>query len=284
MGAEGASTRSPDAVDEALQSWRQGDCVLGEQWFAYRIYPALPLTEAGLATAEAGADLAEDPVRGFAVVSQTCDLVRKCEARPFAEVSPLVEVDAAQLHAARRGRSPRYGYLPALAASFLVVDLDRVMTVEKSLLVSWDRQPGWTSDSEGRAFAVALARKRARFAFPDDFVEFAASLQKRLVEKHDKETDEGRALRALREIRVVAAPSWDAATVDVFFWFIRDEEDEVVAGKPWNVFLDGWLERVKARGRFLRVAGQVSTLQEMTAADYVDSDPLDLDHLSRGTS
>ena len=35
-----------------------------------------------------------------------------------------------------------------------------------------------------------------------------------------------------------------------------------------------------ARGRFTSVDGQVATLQEMTAQDYADSDPLDLDHLS----
>jgi hypothetical protein len=37
---------------------------------------------------------------------------------------------------------------------------------------------------------------------------------------------------------------------------------------------------VPAAGRFTSVEGQIVTLQEMTAEDYVDSDPLDLDHLS----
>jgi hypothetical protein len=39
---------------------------------------------------------------------------------------------------------------------------------------------------------------------------------------------------------------------------------------------------VPASGRFVQVDGQVATLDEMTAADYVFSDPLDLDFLSLG--
>jgi len=42
------------------------------------------------------------------------------------------------------------------------------------------------------------------------------------------------------------------------------------------------LKRVGARGRFHIVDGQVVTLDDITAADYVCSDPLDLDHLLRG--
>ena len=41
-----------------------------------------------------------------------------------------------------------------------------------------------------------------------------------------------------------------------------------------------WLKLVPATGRFTSIDGQVATLQEMMAEDYVGSDPLDLDHLS----
>ena len=62
-------------VDAALQTWRQGDYVLGEQWFIYRFDPALPLTEESAAIAGEGIDLAEVAVRGFVVLTQTCDTV-----------------------------------------------------------------------------------------------------------------------------------------------------------------------------------------------------------------
>jgi hypothetical protein len=39
------------AIDRALADWRQGDCVLGEQWFAYRVDPSVGLTEGARAAA-----------------------------------------------------------------------------------------------------------------------------------------------------------------------------------------------------------------------------------------
>lgn len=80
-------------VDAALKKWCQGDFVLGEQWFVYRIDPQRPLTEASLDPGAEGSDLVEIEIRGFVVVTQTCDIVRSCSSRPFVEVVPLVEVD-----------------------------------------------------------------------------------------------------------------------------------------------------------------------------------------------
>ena len=95
------------------------------------------------------------------------------------------------------------------------------MTVEESIMAAWKRTPGYINEADGRAFAQALARKRVRFAFPDDFTAWVDKLQRRLVDKHGKDSVEGRGLRALREIRVRAAPSWDAAELDTLFWFVR---------------------------------------------------------------
>jgi hypothetical protein len=40
------------------------------------------------------------------------------------------------------------------------------------------------------------------------------------------------------------------------------------------------LKRVPATGRFTEVDGAVLTLDDLTAREYVESDPLDVDHLS----
>lgn len=202
-------------VDAALKQWRQGDCVVGEQWFVHRLAPRLPLTPQAAAAAKEGADLAEAEVRGFVVISQSCDLARLCVERPYVEVAPLVEVDTADLQMIKRDRRPRYAFIAGLQASNLVGDLDRVMTVEKAVVAAWERIPGCGTDPERRVFAQALARKRTRFAFPNDFTELASKLRGRMQEKHGKQTDEGEALRALREIRVRAAPSWDHEAVDI---------------------------------------------------------------------
>lgn len=267
-------------VDAALLTWRQGDCVVGEQWFVFRTDLERPLTLDGAAAAAEGVDTAESEVFGLMVLTQTCDLVRKSSERPFVEVCPLVEVDEAQHREIERSRRPNYAFVPALADRRLVGDLDRVMTIEKAVVAGWDRVAGWQTDAEARRLALALARKRARVAFPDDFVEFATPLMSRMSSKHDKQSDEGRALRALREIRVRAEPSWDADEVRLAFWFIRDADDATFEGKRWDQFLVEWEKRIPKGGRFVDVQALVQTLEDLTAREYVESDPLDLDHLT----
>jgi hypothetical protein len=212
-------------VDVRLQEWSQGDCVLGQQWFIHRFDPELPLTTQGADLAGQGVEFAESPVLGLVVLTQTCEIVRKSRDRPYIEVAPIVEVPEQRVHQIERGRRPQYAIIPSLRNQRLVADLDRTMTVEKAVVARWSRTPGCQTDEERRRFAQALTRKRARVAFPDDFTAFAEGLVSRLVEKHDRQTDEGRALRALREIRVRAAPAWDAAQVELTFWFIRNENE-----------------------------------------------------------
>ena len=282
------ATLAPDCdeakqIDAALQAWRQGDIALDESWFVHVGDRARPLTPAASEAADEGVQAFTSEVNGLVMVTQTCDIVRGCASRPFVEVAPLIKVGDDDYHNVKKGRRPALAALPNLEADRLVVDLDRVMTIEKSVVALWKRTRGYGKDADARAFAQALARKRVRFAFPDDFTAFAKKLQGRLAEKHDKATDEGRGLRALREIRVRASPSWDAAEVELFFWFIRKADDATFEGKSWADFLRDWLKLVAAAGRFERVDGQVATLSDMTAQDYVDSDPLDLDHLSTAT-
>lgn len=271
------------AVDAKLAAWRQGDCVLGEQWFLYRAHPAHPLTEPAKDWCDPNTGNAEAEVPGLVVLTQTCDLVRRCEDRPFVELAPLYALSVEDWQSAARGRRPGFAVLPALADRRLVADLDRVMTVEKPIVAEWVRVEGCRSDDERRQFALALARKRARTAFPDDFVEWLSPLQKRLVEKHDKSSQEGRALRSLREIRVRAAPAWDAPDCSLTLFFIRDAGAESFEDTAWDALLEGWLGRVPRKGRFVAVDGLVQTLDELSASDYVESDLLDLGHLSERT-
>lgn len=267
-------------IDVALKEWRQGDFVLGEQWFVYRIDPQQPLAESSKNLDAEGLDLVEDEVQGLVVVTQTCDIVRSCESRPFVEVVPLVAVKEQVLNEIRRGRRPQYAFISGASAYSLVADLDRVMTVEKAVVAGWKCQQGCSSDQEVRLLGKALARKRVRFAFPDDFIERVNELQSRLQNKHPKLSPEGEALRALREIRVRAAPAWSHNEIQLMFWFIREEEEIQFQGVEWYNLLDKWMKLVPEGGRFQSVKGQVLTLEDLTAKDYIESDPLDLDHLS----
>ena len=267
-------------IDAALHKWCQGDYVLGELWFIQRFNPKRPLTDESKDLAEKEIDLAESEVRGFVVVTQTCDIVRSCASRPFIEVVPLLEVNEKDLHDIQRGRRPQYAYIPGAAEHRLVADLDRAMTVEKAVVAEWERKEGCRDDREVRALGQALARKRIRFAFPDDFTELVRELQGRLQDKHDKASSEGEALRALREIRVRAAPSWNDPEIKLMFWFIRHEGQIQFQGTGWEQQLTKWRARIPESGRFQSIEALVVTLEDMTAKDYVESDPLDLHHLS----
>ena len=180
---------------------------------------------------------------------------------------------------ARALRRPAFAYVPLIAHKQLVADLDRSMTVEKAVVARWNRHEGCQTDEQRRAFADALARKRARFAFPDDFVAAASQLQKRLIEKYGKETDEGAHVRAVREVRVQAAPSWDEKEVALSWWFVRDADPEAYPA-DWLAHMDKWLGLFDWDQRFSLDSRVACRLEDMTARDYVASDRLDLDRLS----
>ncbi|RUT03420.1 hypothetical protein DSM106972_050590 [Dulcicalothrix desertica PCC 7102] len=106
-------------IDNILKEWCQGDCVLGEYWFVQRFNPQYPLTPDSIANAQEDTDLVESEVRGFAVVTQTCDIVRSCAERPFIEVAPLVEVNEQLLYEIKRCRRPQFAYISGIS-QFLI--------------------------------------------------------------------------------------------------------------------------------------------------------------------
>ena len=273
----------PDLVahtDTAMRSWRQGDLALEERWFVHVGDSTRPLTVGTAHGSDEGVRAVVTGTDGLIVVSQTCDIQRTSRDRPFVEVAPLMRVEVEAFRSVTRGRRPRHVTLPCLEPGFLVADLDRIQTVEKAVVAPWKRTPGCTSDADRRRLEHALVRKRARVAFPDDFTAMVKKLLKRFEDKHDRATEEGRALRALREIRVHAQPSWDAPRVDVKLWFIRGSEDATFEGRDWSTLLNAWNALVAPSGRFRSVHAKVVPLSLMSAEEYVSSDILDLDHLS----
>ena len=201
MIAESADTLR---IDAALREWRQGDVILESPLrFIHHADLTHPVSEEavtqpamdGEATTLAVLESEED---GFVLVTQTCDVVRGCRERPYVELAPLVEVSPAVLAEVRGLRRPGFGYVPAVAERNLVADLDRTMTIEKGVLVGLPRLRGITTDAESRAFAAALARKRARFAFPNAFVDLIKPVAERLQRRYGRDSEEGRHVSALR--------------------------------------------------------------------------------------
>jgi hypothetical protein len=176
-----------------LLELRQGDFSYNEKWFVYRSTPD-----------KTGNTLVEEKTEGIVILSQTCDIIRSPQDRPYLEVSPLVRIDEPHvLREIRNGSRPRYAYIPAAAADMLAVDLDRVMTIDKAVASEWSFRRGCADTSEQTRFAHAIARKRNRFAFPDELVEVLRPLQQRIIKKHAKNSPEGNLLRILKEKGVV---------------------------------------------------------------------------------
>jgi hypothetical protein len=280
------SANSPEAqqIDRALSAWRQGDVALQERWFVHAAAPGLPLTDEANTGAEAETESITSEVDGLVMVTQTCDIARKCTDRPYVEVSPLVEIkDEGTFAEIRRSMRPNYLLVPSLESRRLVGHLDRTMTVEKAVVASWARTDGCHTDQQRLDFASGLARKRSRTAFPDDFNRLLNKLKKRIKECVGNDSDEGMVLRAL-EIRVAARPDWDASPVDILFLFVLHEDECELNPSQRDPTLQNCIDElmalVKIGGRFGGKSALPTTMARMSAADYTSSALLDLDHLS----
>lgn len=273
-----------DEVNKCAKEWRQGDCVLGAFDFTYTADPRLVLTSELVVDDEFDIDggpiAMQQKVIGYAIISQTCDIVKEATKAPFVEVAPLISVDDTQLKQIISKKLPRYVAVPVLINRRLVVDLDRSMTIEKPVLLSWQRISGCSSDIERRDFAGALARKKSRAALPDQFNKLLIGFREFCIKKYGKENDEGRALENIREIRVQPCSNWyfedSHPTTEVIFWFIYDngsnlEHIESVVEKLMSLIATH--ANYKMRSNIVRY-------EEMSALDYITSDHLDYDQLS----
>lgn len=278
-------------IDEQMKKWRQGDVILGvELPFLHAFDAHQPLTD------ESKADVADEPpaernpdfrligieVKGFAVLTQTCDLVRQCSVRPYVELAPLVEIaDEDIFNSVKGAHRPSYAYLRPIEDQKLLVDLDRVMTVEKSVLAKVPdacRIVGCETDKEKRDFVRALERKRSRFAFPADFGVAAAPIRKRVKRWSGKDSDEGQFIDAVREIRVKAEPDWNNEDRDLTFYFIFPENVEILG--PYHQAARNLIQRFKTKdGKDPPEFGLLS-ITAMSAALYLSTDKLDFDDLS----
>lgn len=260
-------------------AWRQGDCVLQPFDFLWLTDARHPLTEAGKGAVAEGADVAGQTFPGAVVLTQTCDIVRSWEKRPFLEVAPLNEVDAAQFEEIRKGKQPGYLFIPALSGRRLVGNLSQPMTVEKSVVAGWQRVPGWELDQEGQNLSRSIVRRLERFAFPEDIVKMYGKWERRIKEKHGKDSPEGQLLERLLEIRVEAKPNWDADSVEVTFLCILPEDSGQLHSQVIDQFpiWEKWIEKPP---RVTKVEFDAEPLSSLSALRYLNSSRMDFDHLS----
>ena len=286
----GADAADVERIEQALQEWRQGDATVDVGTFLVHLADKrTPLTnEARDAVARGDVDSCEDvfevlsPVKGLVVISQSCDIVRECSRSECVEVSALIRVeDDVTFEAIRKRRRLRYAYLPGLADRKLVADLEKTMSVEKAVVAGWSRIEGCRTDRERATFAEALARKRGRFAFPDEFNVGLRGFRDRLRRVEGKKTPAGDLLAVLDEIRVQASPHWGAAKVTVFFWFLA-EPAKIADFNAARGIIQGWMNAMNLSGGFALAepAFDVVEPQDMTVEQYQASHALDYDDIS----
>ena len=266
-------------IDTITRNWQQGDCFTHQSDFFFKANPKYHIATDSLPDEDESIIAME--VDGLCVTSQTCDIVRPCKDRPYIEVSPLVKAeDSNHIKQIKKKQRPNRAYIPNLADQNLVVDLDRVMTIEKSCLKGISPIKGCNTDSERRAFAKSLSRKKERPAFPNDFIYLISNLRDKIKGKHNKNSNEGNALRALREIRIAASPSWQESEVSLNFYFIHSMNQTSSDEVGWNKHLEKWKNLLTPHGRFKNITCEVISLESLSAKEYVESDPMDLDYLS----
>lgn len=257
-----------DGRDDLLDEWRQGDLAL-----APFELPAI--------AAEDGETVwqAVDAAHGVMVISQSCDIVRSIENRPFVQVAALVRATDAEIGRSIRRETPSRIHLEAIADQGLLVDLDVTATVHKSVVQTWARTPGCRTDDERRRVAAALARYRQRFAFPDDFNALVSPVRRWIESKRSKQSPLGNFVRAIQEVRVLCN-SWDEPSILTFYAFVNEmpEKQEL---DEWNTATNALRDKVAAeRGRYPDADFIIVRYRDISAAEYLATDRLDWEGLS----
>jgi hypothetical protein len=273
-GTGGDPSSAVDAESESLAAWTQGDYTLSVSEFL-------------VANGWNGTELETDaePVEGLVVVSQTCDIVNTTPGKQHVVVCPLIKLTEKSFEDICKARSPAATTLEHPPEPCVVVDLGRMMSVNKSVLVRFERKEGFTTDEARTAFADALRRKHGRFAFPDKFNDrVLAKLRDRICAAHGKRaSDHGKAYRSIHTTRVTAFPGWDAPEATVFFHFVLEPEAkrEVTRAEIAKT-LDDHLGRITWPEGFRLgdPAYLLVTPEEMTAAEWIASQPVDWDFVS----
>lgn len=311
-----------EAQRQQLSGCQQGDVVESLRRQVWLANGDLPTTDYARDKAEKGklSGMYEAAPHGHAILTQTCDLVpRVGRHRPFVALAPLVELSGDEAGQARRGRMPRYAHLPAFDGGTFFADLDRITTIETGALLLERRSPGLSTDEQRNEFARAVARKFGRFAFPDDLPNSLSNWRDQVVSKHDKEASpEGTLYRRAVDVRISAAPSWDADAIAVvvtvlfppgFLPLVDPDDNPNVArveevsrlsaaevaqwlcggtgGDEYGLLLCErmqrlWSDRCECKGSIASVEFALLGTDDMTVEEYLRSFSFDLEFLSPG--
>jgi hypothetical protein len=290
-------------VNAASASWRQGDVFDGAR------LPIVWLVDPDRVEAPAADGVTRridnERFAEVVLVTQTCDVVRPIDLRRFVTIASVVQLDGDTLANARRRRIPRYAPLPGLGEDRFC-DLDRLTSVEKSLLLDQHRTHGLRDGGDEWTFAESVRRHFTRAALPDDVVRTLRPLTTLFDKRAGKQTDEGARVEEIDELRVdlsgfdegavgllfvisgrsLSAPDPSAVegstkrTVAELCSLLGQTEDLSARWALWTALCELWAMPCTPKGAVTEVDVEVVTLASMTAEQYTSTTQVDLDHLS----
>lgn len=144
-------------------------------------------------------------VDNVVLLTQTCDLQYTTPEEHRCLVAPVMRVTRQKAHEAWRGRRPGLAGLPWVDDSS-VADLSRITAIERSILLGAPSRGRPRNQRERFHFAETVSRYLTRPALPDPINEVLSPFVKRLAEKHDRNSAEGRCVYKVMEIRLEATP------------------------------------------------------------------------------
>jgi hypothetical protein len=199
--------------------------------------------QSGMTTGLVAAGVAADEV---VLLTQTCDLQVTNERECRCLVVPVRKVHPPFAREAARGRRPGYVALPWLDDRS-VADLGLVTTVERSVLVGALSMARPRTPTERLHFADMVARSITRPALPNDINDVLAPFLKRIADRHDKNSAEGRCLERVMEFRLEATPDVDAPAPALTVLMIIEETD-LPSGLPGAEIDDDRVDILKDAG------------------------------------
>ena len=147
-------------------------------------------------------------VDDIVLLTQTCDLRFTTADEHRCLVAPVMRVPQQRAYEALRGRRPALAGLPWVDDTS-VADLSRVTTIERSLLVDAVSRGRPRTRREQFHFVEIVGRYLTRPALPDPINEVLSPFVRRVAEKHDRQSSEGRCAHKVSEMRVEATPDID---------------------------------------------------------------------------
>jgi hypothetical protein len=199
------------------------------------------------AGSESGLIVVPNAVDDVVLLTQTCDLQFTTSDEYRCLVAAVLHTSEQFAYEALRGRRPGFAGLP-WAGLTAVADLSRITIVERSVLVGAISRGRPRTLREQLHFSETIGRYLTRPALPDPVNEVLAPFVKRIAEKHDRESAEGRCAHKVSELRVEATPDIDHDEPALNILMIL-EEDELPPLPQGSHVDDGRIDSLIGRGR-----------------------------------